>query len=123
LIRLLIAGEAGHGEAVRVGGNGRCGLQGLVADGSEQNAIERKSVCRGAGKAQVTAMDGVECAAEESYAHSVMLEHIRRYCGVGQFMQRGFFESKPPTVLCSRSPMAERMHEQILDGEGWKWTG
>jgi hypothetical protein len=72
----IVQGKAGHGETVRVGGNRRFGLQGLVADGSEQNAVERKSICRGAGQTQVTAMDGVECATEEGYAHSVMLEHF-----------------------------------------------
>ena len=69
-------GEAGHCEAVGEGGDGGLGFEGLIADRGEEDAVEREGVCRGGGQAQVAAMDGVECAAEEGYAHSVMLEQI-----------------------------------------------
>jgi len=71
-----IAGEADHGEAIGKAGDGGRGFEGLLAYGSEEDTIEREGFCRGGGKAQMAAMDGVECATEEGYAHSVMLEHF-----------------------------------------------
>jgi hypothetical protein len=76
------AGEAGHGEAVGEAGDGGRGFEGLLAYGSEEDTVEREGVCRGGGQAQMAAMDGVECATEEGYAHSVMLEHFH-YGGMG----------------------------------------
>ncbi len=45
------------------------GFEGLKADGGKENAIQGEGVCSGCGQAQVAAMDRVECAAEEGYAH------------------------------------------------------
>ena len=71
-----IAGEADHGEAIGKAGDGGRGFEGLLAYGSEEDTVEREGVCRGGGQAQMAAMDGVECATEEGYAHSAMLEHF-----------------------------------------------
>ena len=65
-----VRGQGGHGEAVFEGGDGAFGLEGLVADRGEEDAIEGEGVGGGGGQAEVAAMDGVECAAEEGYAHS-----------------------------------------------------
>jgi hypothetical protein len=82
--------KSDHFEAVCVWGDGCFGFEGLAVYRGEQDAVECEGICRGAGQAQMAAMDGVECAAEEGYAHSVMLEHFLSNCGVGNFMQCGF---------------------------------
>ena len=63
-------GELGHGEAVGEGG-GLCeGLEGLATGWGEEDGVELKGVGCGGGDGEVAAVDGVEGAAEEGYAHS-----------------------------------------------------
>ena len=53
-------------------------FEGLAADRGKEDAVERKGVGGRGGQAQMSAVDGVECAAEEGYAHS---DHVRAVCG------------------------------------------
>ena len=62
-------GEGGHLQAVGEGGGRPLGFEGLAADRGEEDAVEGEGVGCGGGQAQMAAMDGVECAAEEGYAH------------------------------------------------------
>jgi hypothetical protein len=68
ILRTGSAGEANHGEAVGVAGDGGLGFEGLEADRSKENAVEGKGVCGSVGDGQMAAMDGVECAPEEGDA-------------------------------------------------------
>ena len=61
--------EGDHGEAVGEGGGGAFGFQGLAAYGSEEDAVEGEGFCCRGGEREVAAVDRVEGAAEESYAH------------------------------------------------------
>jgi len=67
------AGEGDHGEPVGEGGCGGFGFEGLAAGGREEDAIEGKGVRGGAGQAQMAAVNGIECAAEEGYAHGASM--------------------------------------------------
>src|ERR1017187_9832369 len=72
--------EPGHFEAVGEGGGGRLGLEGLAANRGEEDAVERDGTgCRGS-QCQMAAMNGVERAAEEGYAHS---GHATAFTGCG----------------------------------------
>jgi hypothetical protein len=48
------------------------GLERLAAYGSEEDAVEGEGFGGGGGQAQMAAVDGVEGAAEESYAHEFL---------------------------------------------------
>jgi hypothetical protein len=63
-------GQASHFEPVGKGGDGAFGFEGLMGDGGEKNMIECEIIGRDGGQTQMATMDGIECAAEEGYAHS-----------------------------------------------------
>jgi hypothetical protein len=71
----------------------------LVADRSEENTVKRECICRRRGQAQVAAMNGVECAAEQGYTHShharaFLDEEMRRK--TGKLVGRRWFAGAPP---------------------------
>ena len=70
---LIGESELGHGYAVGEAGGGAGWFEGLKAYRSEKDLVEMKGLLGGAGNGDVGEMGWVEAAAEEGYAHLVMV--------------------------------------------------
>ena len=52
------------------------GLEGLTAGGGEEDLVEGEGVCGGGRDGEMAVVDGVEGAAEESYAHDDLEQFV-----------------------------------------------